>query len=131
MSWRSRFIGFKRSYLEDDFRRQLQLACAVVASRAAVVDSRSDHTKVGAILALTRDTPYWMVEGIECVQPQLQLHRLIQWEQPEKRSVEGLVGVGTQRISRSVPKGILSRRNKGSGVNPLRRRRMRKLGIAY
>ena len=71
--WRSRLIGLRRCYLEDDFRRQLHLAGAVVASRAAVVDRGSDHAKVGAILALTRDTPYWMVEGIEGVHPQLQL----------------------------------------------------------
>jgi hypothetical protein len=62
-------------FLEDDFSRQLHLA--------RVVNSRSDHTKVLAILAGIRDTPHWMVEGIDCVHSQFKLERLKQWELPE------------------------------------------------
>ena len=109
--------------LEDDFSRQLHLA--------GVVDRRSDHTKVLAILAGIRDTPYWMVERIDCVHTQFQLQRLKQWELPENRSVKVLVGLGTQRISWSVPKCVLSRRCKGCRIDPLVRRLMLRLGIAY
>ena len=52
--------------LEDDFPRQLHLA--------STVDRRGDHAKVLAILAVIRDTPNGMVEGIERVQPQLELY---------------------------------------------------------
>ena len=58
-------MEFRHRLLEDDFPRQLHLAGAV--------DRRGDHTKVLAILAAIRDTPNGMVEGIERVQPQLQL----------------------------------------------------------
>jgi hypothetical protein len=69
--------------LEDDFPGQLHLAGAV--------NSRGDNTKVLAILAAIRDTPYRMVEGIERVHPQLQLQRFEHWELSEDRSVEILV----------------------------------------
>ena len=52
--------------LEDDFPRQLHLA--------STVDRRGDDAKVLAILAVIRDTPNRMVEGIERVQPQLELY---------------------------------------------------------
>ena len=60
---RPRSIEFWLCYLEDKFARELHLT--------GVVDSRGDHTKVLAILAILRNTPYWMVEGIDCVHPQL------------------------------------------------------------
>ena len=53
-------------FLEDDFPRQLHLA--------SIVDRRGDDAKVLAILAVIRDTPNGMVEGIERVQPQLELY---------------------------------------------------------
>ena len=52
--------------LEDYFPRHLHLA--------SIVDRRGDHAKVLAILAVIRDTPNGMVEGIERVQPQLELY---------------------------------------------------------
>ena len=64
-----------QAVLEDDFPRQLHLA--------GVVNCRGDNAKVPAILAAIRDTPYGMVEGIECIHPQLQLQRLEHWELPE------------------------------------------------
>ena len=110
-------------FLEEDFPRQLHLA--------RVVNSRGDHTKVLAILASIRDTPNWMVEGIDCVHSQFNVERLRQWELPENRSVKVLVGLSTQRISWSVPECVLIRSYKGSRINPLARRLMLRLGIAY
>ena len=52
--------------LEDDFPRQLHLT--------GTIDRRGDHTKVLAILAVIWDTPNGMVEGIERVEPQLDLY---------------------------------------------------------
>ena len=109
--------------LEDDFPRQLHLA--------GVVNGRGDHAKVLAILAGIRDTPYWMVEGIDCVHSQFKLERLKQWELPKNRSVKILVGLGTQRISWSVPECVLCWRYKGCRIDPLGRRLMLGLGIAY
>ena len=63
---RSRFMEFRHRFLEDDFPRQLHLT--------GTVDRRGDHTKVLAILAVIRDTPNRMVEGIERVEPQLQVY---------------------------------------------------------
>jgi hypothetical protein len=58
-------MELRHRLLEDDFPRQLHLA--------STVDRFGDHTKVLAILAVIWDTPNGMVEGIERVQPQLQL----------------------------------------------------------
>src|SRR5580658_7084881 len=116
-------MGFRGRSLENDLRRQLHFA--------GVVDRRSDYTKVLAILAGIRNTPYWMVEAIDCVHPQLQLRRLKEWELPENRSIKVLVRLATQRVSRGVPECVLSRGNKGTGINPLTGCLMLRFGIAY
>src|ERR1700730_6427773 len=120
---RPRFIEFRQCRLEDDFTRELHLT--------GIVDSGGNYAKVLAILAAIRDPPNGMVEGIDRVQPQLQLYRFRHWELPEECSVQVLVGLGTQRVSRGVPERILSRRNKGSGINPLAPRLIVRFGITY
>src|ERR1035437_2338842 len=103
-------MEFGLRLLEDNFTRQLQLT--------GVVDSRGNHAKVLAILAGIRGTPNGMVESIECVKPQLELHGLKHGELPKERKVKVLVRFGAQCIPPSIPERVLSRRNKGSRIDP-------------
>src|ERR1035437_3095209 len=90
---RSRFNGFRHSFLEDEFTRQLQLA--------GVVDSRGNRAKAGAAVHTgIWNAPNGMVEGVECVQPYLDLHSLHQRELPKDRKVKILERIGTQRVPR-------------------------------